>query len=162
MKEDTYRTIYDLVSAGNLPAAMNLLYDDNQSTIREPFTADLNHSWYLAGTIFFKDKKYRKAIEAFRSALAVWEEDSDAYLGLSDCYFELGDLGATRDILLEGSTRFPDDERIAYNLGNAYFDLAEFKKAALCYRSLSNSTDKELKKKAKRNLELAEQKLNEE
>lgn len=161
-EDDQYKAVYLLRDEGRCREAIDLIYDNENGTIRDSFVDDENHSWYVIGSIYFRMSEYKSAIEAFKRAIELWPEDADAYLGLANCYFECGDLGAVRDTLLEGSSRSPEDLRIRYNLANSYFDLAEYKKVMFLYKSVVEEPDPELREKSRKNIELTAKRLEDE
>ena len=148
--------IHELMRAGRLEDVLKLIYSAEERALRQPYSADPNHSWYIVGDAFFRLERYSEARDAFRRSLEDWPEDVDAYLALGNALSAAGDPGGARDALLQANTLAPGDPRISYNLGNAYYDLGDLDKAAFFYGSASELQDAEVRKLSKANLRTLE------
>lgn len=127
--------------------------------VREPFTNDLNHAWYIVGDAYFKLNDYKLAIQSFKKALEYWDEDISAMIALSNSYSELKAPELASKVLENGLRVDPFNETLNYNLGNAYFDQERYQDASSCYKKIDQSSN--LFDMAQNNLKAIKYKLNE-
>ncbi|MCQ2260774.1 MAG: tetratricopeptide repeat protein [Bacteroidales bacterium] len=78
--------------------------------------------WYCLGCVYSWLSLYEKAADAYEYAIAIDKTLFHAYLGLSDCYHRMGDVGrAVR--ALHDSLDFTDDRAyVYYNMGHLYLE----------------------------------------
>jgi tetratricopeptide (TPR) repeat protein len=139
--------------------ALTLLLKSNSTRLRLSFMPFANHGWYLVGNIHFQTQKYDKATKAFANSLRHDPDDSMAILALAYCYSELKQFRRAKNLLLKGRLAAPRDNKIKYNLANAYFDLGKFDSALELYRSLFRCSDPEIANFSRKNAKIARNKI---
>ena len=133
---DIFDGIHLLLKSAEYDEALKKLYNIKLESINPPYDTDLNHSWYIVGDIFYKNKSYFSAIKAFKNALIDEPDDIEASLALSNSYSEV-DLHKESIITLEKALLVEKaNEKLNYNLGNAWFDLGNYKVAIKYYRKI--------------------------
>ncbi len=155
---DVFEEIHVLLKQGHLEEALCKLYNSRNDTIKPPYDHDLNHAWYAVGDIYFRNKDFKRAVPAFKYSIDAWQEDSDAYLALGDCYEELCEYAAAEDHFRKALEINPKSERSMYNLGNMLFDQERYQEAIECYKKIVNS-DTDVGKRSYINLKLAKSRL---
>lgn len=123
---DNPKGIQHLKRALELNRSSNILDDKWESTcyfnIAEAYKALLqNH----------------EAIEHFKKSIQKNKYNEDAYTSLAECYFALGTSEALQDVvrvLTSCTSLFPENETAHYNLGIAYFQLREHRKAYYSFK----------------------------
>lgn len=112
------------------------------------------------GNLLFQEHKYKEAIEIYRKAIRINEENIQAYIYLSECYYALNDYPSGLKIVNEALTREPGNYILLNNKGyflflmHQYPQAVEFFKASLekkpgysnasinlsnCYKAMSDS-----------------------
>jgi tetratricopeptide (TPR) repeat protein len=123
-----------------LKFALNLLVDIPRWKLKPKFQFDPNHSWYLAGDIYWQLGEIRHSILAFRLALRKWPEDSQALWAIANCYsglrsFKLAERFYRRALHLDKS-----NDSIQYNLANSLFDQKRFRAAIVEYKKIKKTS----------------------
>lgn len=89
INHDVFETVHEAINKGQLEVALRQLLDMDVAKIRKPYTIDLNHAWYVVGSIYFKLSDYSQSLRAFRSALKNDSSDQQAAHAIANCYTEL-------------------------------------------------------------------------
>lgn len=146
-----FEEIHEMLRRGKLPDVLGCILDQSTWTVLAPYDVDLNHAWYVVGDVFFRERQYAHSIRAFERAIEEWPEDIDAYLALANAHTESHDPREACRILLRAHELASGDDRVTYNLGNAYFDLGEFSKANFYYEEAYKSSDPEIRELSRKN-----------
>ncbi|MEP9317393.1 tetratricopeptide repeat protein [Pseudomonas sp. LABIM340] len=133
---DPFVEIHELLRSKNYDAALNRIYNKNTHSISEEFKKDENHAWYIAGDIFFKSSNYEMAIHSFKKALESRIDDIEAYRALANSYSAIGAPEKSCDQLKIALQFAPNDPALNYNLGNALFDIGDYKQAIKAYEKV--------------------------
>lgn len=89
--------------------------------------------WYCLGCVYCWLSLYEKAADAYEYALAIDKTLFNAYLGLSECYRQMNDLGRAAQALHD-SLDFADDRAyVFYSLGHLYFSKRNFATASVYF-----------------------------
>jgi len=104
------------------------------------------------GFIHYRRRQFRLAIDAYRQAIKLSNEQPDPYQALAQCYLAMGDTGAVLDLLRQLIERWPDDVEtqqfvievaiqldhlaLAQNAGNQLLRLQPSHPDTYCYRAL--------------------------
>ena len=155
---NVFEVIHVLLTQGHLEEALRILYNSRNDTIKPPYDHDLNHAWYVVGDIYFRNKDFKRAVHAFKHSLDAWQEDSDAYLAIGNCYDELCEYTAAEDHFRKALEINPKCERSMFNLGNMLFDQEKYQEAIECYKEVVNS-DTVVGKRSYKNIKLAKSRL---
>ncbi len=150
---DQYEQLHELLRAGKYAIALTHLLDKEQRRLRSRFRFDANHSWYLAGDIFWNLGLVKSACSAFKKSLRSWPEDVEAILAVGNCYSELGRPRLTERYLRRALTFDKKNYSIYYNLGNALYDQGKYGEAIRCYK-VSMKGNRQTRSLAKKNLAL--------
>ena len=151
---DPFDKIHKLLKSGQNRAAMFLLLDKKLQRIKFPYSYDLNHAWFTVGSIFFNKKKYIQAIKAYKKAFISNKFDTESLWAISNCYSELKKPKYSKYYLKKAIAIGGSTNDLAYNLGNAYFDLKQYKEAINQYSKVKKSGSI-VYQMAKKNLVLA-------
>jgi tetratricopeptide (TPR) repeat protein len=130
---DCFDEIHKLLREHQDETILKKILNEDGKVIHQPYSTNLNHSWYVVGDIFFSAKKYRKAIEAFQNSIQASPEDIDAHLALANSYSELGEAEFAKGVLIDALNIEPNEPRLHYNLGNAFFDIGDLANAKVQY-----------------------------
>jgi len=160
--EELFLPITDLIKTQEYEQVLSCLLNNSGNRIRTPYTADLNHSWYLVGLSYFKLSNYPDALAAFRRSYRHWKEDVAAIRAIGNCLSELEDPKRARiyfkKALNIGGEEYKGYDILLYNLGNTYFDVGDFENAIKFYRKVSKN-DHESYILAQKNINHAEKSL---
>lgn len=91
-----------------------------------------------AGNTFYEQGGYADAANAYQAAQVAAPDAPEAYYNAASAFARIGRL-QTAVAALEQALKTADDElttRAYYNLGNVYFDLAQYDKAIEAYRTV--------------------------
>ncbi|MBB4867109.1 tetratricopeptide (TPR) repeat protein [Pseudomonas nitritireducens] len=133
---DPFIEIHELLRGKDYETAFNRLYNKNTNSISEEFKEDYNHAWYIIGDIFFKSSNYEMAIHSFKKALESRIDDIEAYRALANSYSAIGAPEKSCEQLNTALQFSPNDPILNYNLGNAFFDIGDYKKAIKAYEKV--------------------------
>ncbi len=160
---DQFDEIHKLLKAGKGNTALAMLINKETGRINKAYRADLNHAWYLVGSIFYKQEKFYDALLAFKKSYRHWKEDIAAIRAIGTCYSELGNPKIAKYYFIKAKTiggkKYKDIDILNYNLGNAYFDMGKYDLAISEYIKVRKS-DKETYQLAQKNIEHAKKRLN--
>lgn len=87
---DQFDEVQKMQRAGKGNAALSMLINKKTRRINKAYSADLNHAWYLVGSVFYKQEEFGDALLAFRKSYRHWKEDVAAIRAIGNCYSELG------------------------------------------------------------------------
>jgi len=146
---------HELIRQDKLDEAREILLDSLRMEIREAYSHDLNHAWYLVGDIFYREGDYTKAINAFEASIEKFPNDSAAMHAIANCYSELGKPDKSEEYL-RNAMKFEESPGIIFNLGNALFDQEKYSEAIIFYRRISEK-DSSLFKSAQNNIKISEE-----
>lgn len=125
---DIFTELYELSSQGEHRKVIQRLISP-RGRIVKPYSAELNHAWYLVGDAFYQMNEFREAVSAFKKALANSRDDIDAMMALANCHSELANPRLSVYYLIRAAELDQANDDLRYNLGNAYFDLGQYDKA---------------------------------
>jgi tetratricopeptide (TPR) repeat protein len=91
-------------------------------------------SWYNLGTVYFKNKNFDKAIEAYEYCLVIQEDFADVYNSLGDIFMEKGDFDKALDFFKESIKIDGENPTILCCMGECYEQLNDFKLAEYYYK----------------------------
>lgn len=148
--------IYALTRKRRYANALNALLE-RENKINKRYASDKsdeNHSWYIVGEIFYKKRKYKDALRAFRRAITAWSKDGEAMWAMGNCYSELGRPSIAERYFQKSLRHAKNNHRatIRYNLGNALFDQGRYGEAIKQYKKISRKEEK-IYKLARKNIE---------
>ena len=91
------------------------------------------------GEAYFKLRNYNKAIEYFNLAISdTLDGDllslSNIYICIAYCYIQLKDIPKAIDVLNK-SLDYLIDEEVYYTLGELYFEMGNYKKSYINYKT---------------------------
>lgn len=155
-----FAVVHSLLRRGRLTAALALLLKPGAMAINEPYRSDLNHAWYCVGDIFFRQKKYDDAKNAFKRAVVFRPDDESALEAIGNCYNEqrrpkLAERFFRQALGVPHSINPDERAEIKFNLANALFDQGRLDEAIQVYRQLIRGPVS-IRKSAAKNLDLAE------
>ena len=130
---DTFDKLHTVIRRGRANDALRMLFDKTGRKIRKPYTDDLNHAWYLVGDILYDKRDYQKAVMAFKKSTRSRPEDYQALWATAECYSEMKRPRIAVRYWEKAISIAGAKDELVFNLGNAFFDLSEFKKAISCY-----------------------------
>ncbi|WP_277372269.1 tetratricopeptide repeat protein [Pseudomonas sp. AA-38] len=130
---DPFIEIHDLLRDKRHEDALGKIYDKARGTIKRDFQSDGNHAWYIVGDIFFKQSNYEMAAHSFKKSLESREDDIEACCALANAYSAMNMPDKSVVCLIADLKYKPDSSILNYNLGNAYFDMGDHKKAIRHY-----------------------------
>ncbi|MGP0172773.1 tetratricopeptide repeat protein [Pseudomonas sp. NCHU5208] len=152
---DPFIEIHDLLRKKRYEDALGKIYNKAKGTIRRDFQNDENHAWYIVGDIFFKQSNYEMAIHSFKKSLESREDDIEACCALANSYSAMDMPDKSIVYLIAGLKHKPDSSTLNYNLGNAYFDIGEHKKAIEHYERV-HPQHEDIYEMAKKNIQRAQ------
>lgn len=147
---DPFDAVHALLEE-NSAAALEQLLDRATGSIREPYAADPNHAWYVAGDIYVRQGAFALAQDCFLNSLDTRLDDVDSLVALANCASALGDT-AVSEKYLRAALKQSESAAVLYSLGNALLDQGKFGEA-LCYFKRVAVSDSEIYAMAQRNLE---------
>ncbi len=137
---DPFRRVYLLLDHGKYNDALAILIDKESGRVKKPFTMDINHAWYTVGDIFYIEKKYIEAINAFKKAFRNWPGDTESLMAIANCYSEIGRPAISQRYLLKAlrlnKKINKNKAQLRYNLGNALFDQKKYLDAIKEYKKV--------------------------
>lgn len=152
--EPLLRDVCSLISYRSYPEALKILLDNGR--LREIFSFDKNHAWYLVGDIYFKQGRFRNALNAFYKALHEYSSDADSCWAIADCYSQIG-IYKIAEKYYRKSLFIRKRKEVIYDLANSIYDQKRYPEAAKLYKQLLGSGS--LGIKARKNLYLAQAKI---
>lgn len=158
---DPFTKIYRLKNAARFSEALRLIFDRERDCIRAPYDLDANHAWYVIADIHCREGRFDLAKRAFERALIEWPEDVDALIGLANACTELEMSELSLRTLIVAKKFNPFDERVSYNLANAYLDCEDHEEAVAIYERLI-STGSALSVLARKNMTIALERMDQE
>lgn len=161
---DIFEPLQENIYQGELQLALSKLLDFDLDNIRKPYNEDINHAWYLVGTIYFKLFDYSHSLQAFRAALKKDPKDYQAAHAIGSCYdqlerYKMAERFFRKALLLHGGNLV----ETTYDLGNSLLDQNKFSEAISEYKKVirNKKSDESLLRMAENNLAIAK-KLNRE
>lgn len=145
--------VYALIRGGEYAHAIAEMTQAGGQRLAPAFRHDGNHSWYVIGDAFFKMGDFAMAAQAFRRALRCWSGDAEALMALGNSYSEMQRPKLAARCLRKAIPLSP--KRAAdcrFNLGNALFDMQNYKAAAAEYAAAAASGGKKTAAKARKML----------
>lgn len=101
-----------------------------------PESSSQREATHLLGTIYLKQKNYRKAVDEFKRYLTDYPETADMrelYFTIGDCYSRMNDYSTADRWYREALKRWPDPETLSRNdlmrLGDHYFRAGHYEQA---------------------------------
>ena len=134
--KDCFEKVHELLRAKHYETALNLILNSTANKIKAPYHEDLNHAWFLIGSIYTDKGNYEDAISAFKKSLEDWPEDDQAMSALAYCYMETGNPFQAQK-QLEMAIQRKQKEEYYYNLANSFFDQCKFERAIELYKKIS-------------------------
>jgi tetratricopeptide (TPR) repeat protein len=150
-----FEHVHSLISTKRYSVALNILLN-NKGEIRDTFDDDRNHAWYLVGDIWFKQKRFRNALFAFRRAIHEYGSDADSYWAIADCYSALG-IYKMAEKYYRKSLFLRKRKEVIYDLANAIYDQKKYVESIKLYKQVQGFSALGLK--ARHNLVLAKNKM---
>jgi tetratricopeptide (TPR) repeat protein len=93
-----------------------------------PVTA--KESEYISAIIGLeKTDHWNEAIKGYQTALSRWPNSLGAYIGIGNCYYELGELKAAEDILRDATNLFPNEGVVLNNLAQVLLEQNKYNEA---------------------------------
>lgn len=161
--KDNFSKIEKILKSPKYIEVLNILLNLNRTRVVVPYNSDLNHAWYLAGIVYFKQKNYIDALRAFKKSYHHYKNDIAAVRAIGNCYSELGNPKTAKYYFIKainiGGDKYKDIDVLIYNLGNAYFDMKKYDLAISEYKKV-NKNDEETFDLAQKNIKHAESKIN--
>jgi tetratricopeptide (TPR) repeat protein len=156
LKSDVFDGVHHALRARKNALAVKMLLDDT-GRIRAQFGTDINHAWYLVGEANFARKRFKEAKYAYRKALLHWPNDVDALMAIANCCSELRQHRYAIRYLKLALEMNPKSAALLFNLGNAQFDIGDFRGALKSYRKAERfaGSDRTLAKMVAKNATLA-------
>mgnify|MGYP000216966418 CR=1 FL=1 len=159
---DQFDDIHKLLRAGKGNAVLSMLINKKTGRINKAYSVDLNHAWYIVGSVLYKQEKFGDALLAFKKSYRHWKEDVDAIKAIGTCYSELENPKIAKYYYIKAKTiggkRYKDIDALTYNLGNAYFDMEKYDLAISEYKKVRKS-DKKTYQLAQKNIKHAKKHL---
>lgn len=157
-----FRPIHSLLKRNRYDDVLNLLYDKKTNRLRQPYTVDRNHAWYIIGDVFYKKGRLIDAIMAFRRSLRFYKKDGQALWALGNSYSTIGRAVLAERYFRKGLVLASETDRpkLVYNLGNALFDQEKYVDAIKEYQKIYKH-DRRMFSLARRNIENASKKIEE-
>ena len=160
---DAFDKVERVLKSSNYSDVLLILLSDKGGRIVPPYSSDLNHAWYLVGSVFYKQENYEEALLAFKKSYRHWKEDVAAIRAIGNCYSELENPKMAKYYFIKakaiGGNKYKDLDILIYNLGNAYFDMGKYDLAIAEYKNVRKS-DKKTFQFAQKNIERAKKHLN--
>ncbi len=146
--------VHRLLRSKDFRSVANVLLGEGKQRITSPYNVDLNHAWYLIGHSDWKAKRWERAISSFKKALRHDPKDWMTLWAIGDCYDELKKAEAALRYYTKALRRAPKEPALQYNAANALIDLARYDEAIAQLQRITTK-DRELRRKMRKNLELA-------
>jgi tetratricopeptide (TPR) repeat protein len=120
---------------------------------------DSNREAYVNGNALYKAGRFNEASKLFLAAIEDDSTDYQALWALGNCYTELKKPRKAEDAFRRAVTLCSNNHRVAlvFNLANALFDQEHYAEAIALYAEIPS--DHPLSVKAKRNAQLAKERL---
>jgi hypothetical protein len=100
---------------------------------RLPATAE--ESSYIKAVLGLeKARQWTAAVAGYKTALGRWPQSFPAHIGLSNSYYNLGDLKSAEEILQKTTTRFPAEGIAFNNLAQVLWEQGKNKEALIAAR----------------------------
>lgn len=128
----TIDEIHSLGKSGAHEDVLRALLSDSGS-IKDEYSGDLNHAWYLVGDSLYELERYPEALRAFRCSFRSDSTDHLALMGMANSASEMKMPRRAVRYLRMAISRAPDDRNIQGNLGNAFFDAEDYVSAMRAY-----------------------------
>ena len=97
---------------------------------KEPFTGDV---WFNLGQLYFLQKDYEKAINAYDYAYLIGKDDYEALLNLGHCYFHSGGLKKAIETYMEYLAKNGPSATVITYIGDCHEQLGDHDTALKCY-----------------------------
>lgn len=157
---DPFDEISKLLRSSRRNIVLSMLLNAETGRIKKPYISDLNHAWYIVGSILYKQQcAYTGALSAFKKSYRHWKGDVAAIRAIGNCYSDLGNPKMAKYYFEKartvGGKKYKDIDIVTYNLGNAYFDMGKYRDAVKQYKKVGKR-DKRLFKLACSNIKKAE------
>lgn len=137
---DEFNKVHELINDGLHDEALNLLYNKSLQHLNEDYLSDENHAWYLIGNIYYKKKKYKKSVVAFKKSILSRSDDVEAMWALGNCYMDL-ELPEKAETILCDALKISDKQEIIYNYANSLFDQEKYNEAVKIYNKISKENN---------------------
>lgn len=154
----SFEKIYSLVRRRRYGAALDLLYDRQSHRLNGAYKSDANHAWYRVGEIFYKQGKYREALDAFRKGLRTRPEDAYALWAIADCYSDMGRPKLAERYYRKAKALAGQEWALTYDIGSCLFDQGRYREAIALYKKIPSSESGAFKL-ARKNMELAQSRM---
>jgi tetratricopeptide (TPR) repeat protein len=93
-----------------------------------PVTA--KESEYISAVIGLeKTHHWSEALKGYQTALSRWSNSLGAYIGIGNCYYQLGELKAAEDILGDANNLFPNEGVVLNNLAQVLLEQNKYNEA---------------------------------
>lgn len=102
----------------------------SQFVLDHPFSKG---AWHSLGCIYNWLSLFEKAADALEYAIAIDKTYYNAYLGLADCYRNLGDLPRAVQALRDATPYSDDRPFLLYSIGRIYFEAGNYHTASTYY-----------------------------
>ncbi|MBL7197062.1 MAG: tetratricopeptide repeat protein [Candidatus Omnitrophica bacterium] len=102
-----------------------------------------NNNYAIKGDVYYDQKQYDKAIEAYKKAIDMGEYAVNAYNNLGLIYhYEKNDYKAAKEIYERGLSIYQNRESLLSNLMNTELELGNIEKALHLYETLAQRKNK--------------------
>lgn len=128
--------LFNLLSTARDAAAEKGGFGRAAAILNQVLTADPNviDAWFSLGNLYFRERRYREAIERYARALALKPDYDLAVINMAGAYRNLGD----DDAALAGFERYltidPKDPYVRYQMGEIYLDRGDLDRAEQEFR----------------------------
>ena len=139
MRDPAFTKIESMIDNQEFLSALDHILNYETGRIKSPFSKDLNHAWYLVGSIYFMCDDFNQSLRALKCSLKHWEDDHQAMYGVACCYSELGKPKLAERYFRKALSLSPNRGKYIYNLGNALFDQNEYELAIIEYLKVPKS-----------------------
>lgn len=114
------------------------LYREAEHHLRQAILAvpTIAHAYYFLGAAVQKQGKLLEAVENFNKARELKPDAEIIYSDLCFTYFQLGQMDAARNVIMQGLAVNPNFADFHFFLGNLYGHEREFEQAIACYRKV--------------------------
>jgi tetratricopeptide (TPR) repeat protein len=152
--ENIFNDVHALLRSPKFRSVPKILLNPRNRRVIGPYNSDLNHAWYVIGESEARAKQYDGAIRSFQKAHKHDRQDWMALWAIGDCYDEMKLPRMALRYYARALKLAPKNGALRYNLANALIDLRQYGEAIRQLRKIT-SEDVELRRKVKKNLELA-------
>lgn len=132
IKKSIFDEIHSLAKSGAHEDVLKALLSGSGS-VKDEYSEDLNHAWYLVGDSLYDLERYPEALQAFRRSFRSDNTDHLALMAMANSASEMKAPRRAVRYLQMAISRAPDDRSIQYNLGNAFFDAEDYVSAMQAY-----------------------------